>query len=183
MTYTIDIAGLKRDLPICPLNDSLAIGAFVMFGDVEITRHAAEKLLEKLPEVDYLIAPEAKAIPLIYEMSRQSGIPYLLARKKAKAYMSGIFEVTVQSITTAGEQTLVIDTADAEAMNGKRIAIVDDVISTGESLHALEELVKKAGGNIVGKMAVLAEGDAQNRPDILYLEKLPLFNADGTVKA
>ena len=181
MTYTIDIAGLKRDLPICPLNDSLAIGAFVMFGDVEITRHAAEKLLEKLPEVDYLIAPEAKAIPLIYEMSRQSGIPYLLARKKAKAYMSGIFEVTVQSITTAGEQTLVIDTADAEAMKGKRIAIVDDVISTGESLRAMEALVGKAGGNITARAAVLAEGDAANRDDILFLAPLPLFKPDGTV--
>ena len=181
MTYTIDIAGLKRDLPICPLNDSLAIGAFVMFGDVEITRHAAEKLLEKLPEGDYLIAPEAKAIPLIYEMSRQSGIPYLLARKKAKAYMSGIFEVTVQSITTAGEQTLVIDTADAEAMKGKRIAIVDDVISTGESLRAMEALVGKAGGNITARAAVLAEGDAANRDDILFLAPLPLFKPDGTV--
>ena len=181
MTYTIDIAGMKRDLPICPLNENLSIGAFVMFGDVEITEHAAKKLLEKMPEVDYLIAPEAKAIPLVYEMSRQSGIKYLLARKKAKAYMSGVFEVTVQSITTAGEQTLVIDTVDAEAMKGKRIAIVDDVISTGESLRAMEELVNKAGGEIVAKMAVLAEGDAIDRPDIIVLAPLPLFKPDGSV--
>ena len=181
MTYTIDIAGMKRDLPICPLNENLSIGAFVMFGDVEITEHAAKKLLEKMPEVDYLIAPEAKAIPLVYEMSRQSGIKYLLARKKAKAYMSGVFEVTVQSITTAGEQTLVIDTVDAEAMKGKRIAIIDDVISTGESLRAMEELVNKAGGEIVAKMAVLAEGDAIDRPDITVLAPLPLFKPDGSV--
>lgn len=181
MTYTIDIAGMKRDLPICPLNENLSIGAFVMFGDVEITEHAAKKLLEKMPEVDYLIAPEAKAIPLVYEMSRQSGIKYLLARKKAKAYMSGVFEVTVQSITTAGEQTLVIDTVDAEAMKGKRIAIIDDVISTGESLRAMEELVNKAGGEIVAKMAVLAEGDAIDRPDIIVLAPLPLFKPDGSV--
>ena len=181
MTYTIDIAGMKRDLPICPLNENLSIGAFVMFGDVEITEHAAKKLLEKMPEVDYLIAPEAKAIPLVYEMSRQSGIKYLLARKKAKAYMSGVFEVTVQSITTAGEQTLVIDTVDAEAMKGKRIAIIDDVISTGESLRAMEELVNQAGGNIVARMAVLAEGDAIDRPDITVLAPLPLFKPDGSV--
>ena len=181
MTYTIDIAGMKRDLPICPLNENLSIGAFVMFGDVEITEHAAKKLLEKMPEVDYLIAPEAKAIPLVYEMSRQSGIKYLLARKKAKAYMSGVFEVTVQSITTAGEQTLVIDTVDAEAMKGKRIAIIDDVISTGESLRAMEELVNKAGGEIVAKMAVLAEGDAIDRSDIIVLAPLPLFKPDGSV--
>lgn len=181
MTYNIDIAGMKRDLPICPLNENLSIGAFVMFGDVEITEHAAKKLLEKMPEVDFLIAPEAKAIPLVYEMSRQSGIKYLLARKKAKAYMSGVFEVTVQSITTAGEQTLVIDTVDAEAMKGKRIAIIDDVISTGESLRAMEELVNKAGGEIVAKMAVLAEGDAIDRPDITVLAPLPLFKPDGSV--
>lgn len=183
MTYSIDIAGMKRELPICPLSESLAIGAFVMFGDVEITVHAAEELLKKAPALDYLIAPEAKAIPLVYEMSRQSGIPYLLARKKAKAYMQGVFEVTVQSITTAGSQTLIIDTVDAERMKGKRIGIVDDVISTGESLRAMEELVKKAGGEIAAKMAVLAEGDAINRSDITVLAPLPLFRADGTVLA
>ena len=182
MTYTIDIAGMKRDLPICPVTPALSIGAFVMFGDVEITEHAAKELLARAPEFDYIAAPEAKAIPLAYEMSRQSGVQYLLARKSPKAYMSGVFEVHVQSITTFGVQTLVIDTADAEKMKGKRILIVDDVISTGESLRAMEELVNKAGGNIVAKMAVLAEGDAINRPDITVLAPLPVFNPDGTVK-
>jgi adenine phosphoribosyltransferase len=179
--YTIDISGMKRDLPICPLNDELSIGAFVMFGDVELTIHCASELLKKLPACDYLIAPEAKAIPLIYEMSRQSGLPYLLARKKAKAYMSGVFRVDVQSITTAGTQTLVIDTADAERMKGKRIVILDDVISTGESLRAMETLVNEAGGIIVGRMAVLAEGDAAKRTDITVLAPLPLFKPDGSV--
>ncbi len=179
--YTIDIAGMKRDLPICPVNENLYIGAFVMFGDVELTIHCAEALVKKLPPCDYLIAPEAKAIPLIYEMSRQSGIPYLLARKKAKAYMSGVFRVDVQSITTAGTQTLVIDTADAERMKGKRIVILDDVISTGESLRAMETLVNEAGGDIVGKMAVLAEGDAAKRMDITFLAPLPLFRPDGSI--
>ena len=182
MTYTIDIAGMKCDLPLCPVTDDLYIGAFVIFGKVELTKHVAAELLKRAPEFDYIVAPEAKSIPLAYEMSRQSGKEYLIARKKAKAYMTGIFEVKVQSITTQGEQTLIIDTADAEKIRGKRVAIVDDVISTGESLRATEELVNKAGGQIAAKMAVLAEGDAADRPDITVLGKLPLFNPDGTVK-
>ena len=183
MTYEMDIAGLKRDLPICPVNENLSIGAFVMFGDVELTVHCAAELLKLAPEYDYLIAPEAKAIPLLYEMARQSGAEkYFLARKGAKAYMSGVFEVEVKSITTAAVQKLVIDTADAEMIKGKRMLILDDVISTGESLRAMETLVTEAGGIIAGKMAVLAEGDAINRDDIIVLGPLPLFNPDGTVK-
>ena len=183
MTYEIDIAGLKRDLPLCKVTDDLYIGAFVMFGDVEVTVHAAAELLKRAPEYDYIIAPEAKSIPLLYEMARQSGAEkYFLARKGPKAYMSGVFEVEVKSITTMSIQKLVIDTADAEQIRGKRMLIVDDVISTGESLHAMEELVKRAGGIIAGKMAVLAEGDAQTRDDIIFLAPLPLFNPDGSVK-
>ena len=183
MTYEIDIAGLKRSLPLCKVTDDLTIAAFVIFGDVELTVHCATELLRIAPEYDYLIAPEAKAIPLLYEMARQSGADkYFLARKKAKAYMSGVFEVEVQSITTAGSQTLIIDTADAEMMRGKRILILDDVISTGESLRAMEILVEKAGGIVAGKMAILAEGDAANREDIITLAPLPLFNSDGSIK-
>ena len=181
MTYEIDIAGLTRELPLCPLNDELSIGAFVMFGDVELTVHCAAELLKIAPDYDYIIAPEAKAIPLAYEMARQSGENrYFVARKKAKAYMQGVFEVEVQSITTAGTQTLVIDQADADAICGKRVIIVDDVISTGESLRAMEALCEKAGAEVVGKMAVLAEGDAAKREDIIVLAPLPLFTADGT---
>ena len=155
MTYEMDIAGLKRDLPLCKVSDDLYIGAFVMFGDVELTVHCAAELLKLTPEYDYLIAPEAKAIPLVYEMARQSGADkYFVARKKAKAYMSSVFQVHVKSITTQGVQTLVLDQTDAELIHGKRIVIVDDVISTGESLRAMEELVNEAGGIIVGKMAV-----------------------------
>lgn len=184
MTYEMDIAGLKRSLPLCRVTDDLYIGAFVMFGDVELTVHCAAELLKRAPEYDYLIAPEAKAIPLLYEMARQSGAEkYFLARKGAKAYMTGVFEVEVRSITTMHIQKLVIDTADAEMIKGKKVLIVDDVISTGESLHAMEELVNRAGGIIAGKMAVLAEGDAKDRDDIITLAPLPLFNADGTVKA
>ena len=184
MTYEMDIASLKRDLPLCKVTDDLYIGAFVMFGDVELTVHCAAELLKRAPEYDYIIAPEAKAIPLLYEMARQSGAEkYFLARKGAKAYMSGVFEVNVKSITTMSMQKLVIDTADAELIRGKRMLIIDDVISTGESLHAMEELVTRAGGIIAGKMAVLAEGDAQTRDDIICLAPLPLFNPDGSVKA
>ena len=183
MTYDIDIAGLKRSLPLCRVTDDLYIGAFVIFGDVELTVHCAAELLKRAPDYDYLIAPEAKAIPLLYEMARQSAAEkYFLARKKARAYMQGVFEVKVQSITTAGEQTLVIDTEEARQMEGKRMLLLDDVISTGESMRALETLVKRAGGIVAGRMAVLAEGDAAKRDDIITLAPLPLFNPDGTVK-
>ena len=183
MTYEIDIAGLKRDLPLCKVSDDLYIGAFVIFGDVELTVHCAAELLKRAPEYDYLIAPEAKAIPLLYEMARQSGAEkYFLARKKAKAYMQGVLTVNVQSITTQGVQTLVLDAEDAKQLKDKRVLILDDVISTGESLRAMEELCRQVGAIVVGKMAVLAEGDAINRDDIIVLGPLPLFNPDGTVK-
>ena len=183
MTYEMDIAGLKRDLPLCRLTDDLYIGAFVMFGDVELTVHCAAELLKRAPEYDYIIAPEAKAIPLLYEMARQSGADkYFVARKKAKAYMTGIHEVTVKSITTEGEQKLILDSADAALIKGKRMLLVDDVISTGESIRALEELVLSCDGIVAGRMAPLAEGDAANRSDIICLAPLPLFNADGSVK-
>ena len=182
-SYTMTIAGLTRELPLCPISDKLDIAAFVIFGDVPLTVAAAEALLKKAPAFDVLLTAEAKGIPLIYEMARQSGQnKYFLARKAPKLYMSGVFDVKVNSITTAKEQHLYLDKADAELMRGKRILIVDDVISTGESLAAVEKLVEEAGGIIAGRMAILAEGDAQNRDDIIYLEKLPVFHADGTIK-
>ena len=182
MVHRMKVAGLWRDLPICKVTDSLYIAGFVVFGDQELTVSCARELLKKAPEYDYIITAEAKGIPLAHEMARQTGAAkYFLARKVPKLYMTGVFESTVKSITTEKEQTLYLDTADAELKKGKKILIVDDVISTGESLHALEVLVEKAGGIIAGRMAVLAEGDAQERPDIIYLEKLPLFHPDGTV--
>ena len=183
MYYKINIAGTERHLPLCKVTDDLYIGAFVMFGDVEITKVAAKALLELTPEHDVMITAESKGIPLLYEMARQSGENnYLLARKAPKLYMQGVFSAEVKSITTAARQTLYLDGKDAEEMKGKRVVIVDDVISTGESLHALEELVKQAGGIVVGKLCVLAEGDAVKRDDIKYLAYLPLFNPDGTEK-
>ena len=182
MFYRMKVAGLERDLPICPVNENLYIAGFVIFGDQELTVACARELLNKAPQYDYIITAEAKGIPLAHEMARQAGdAKYILARKGPKLYMRDIFSVTVNSITTAKEQKLYLDGADAALMKGKRILIVDDVISTGESLKALEALVEKAGGIICGRMAILAEGDAQERPDLIYLEKLPLFNPDGTV--
>ena len=182
MYYRMNVAGLERDLPICKVTDNLYIAGFVIFGDQELTVACARDLLAKAPEYDYIITAEAKGIPLAHEMARQAGAAkYFLARKAPKLYMTGVFEVTVNSITTAKEQKLYLDVADAELMKGKKILIVDDVISTGESLLALEKLVEKAGGIIAGRMAVLAEGDAQDRADLIYLEKLPLFNPNGTI--
>ena len=174
--YKLKVAGLERDLPICALNEKLSIAGFVMLGDIELTEACARELNKLLPDHDYMIAPEAKSIALINEMARQAGEKkHFVARKGIKAYMVDPISVTVNSITTAKQQTLYLDGKDAEMMKDKRIVIVDDVISTGESLKAVEELVTRAGGNIVAKAAVLAEGDAADRADIVYLEKLPLF--------
>ena len=183
MKYTMNIAGLDRDLP-CKVADDLYIGAFVMFGDAEITVACARELLARAPkDYDYLLTAEAKSIPLIHEMARQSGAKtYFIARKGMKVYLTDPIHVTVHSITTQHEQDLYLSGEDAARIRGKRILIVDDVISTGDSLKAMEELVVDAGGTVAGRMAVLAEGDAQNRDDIIYLNPLPLFNADGTVK-
>ena len=182
MYYHMTVAGLERDLPICPLNENLSIAGFVIFGDQELTVACARELLKRAPEYDYIITAEAKGIPLAHEMARQAGDKkYILARKGPKLYMRDIFSVTVNSITTAKEQKLYLDGADAALMKGKKILVVDDVISTGESLRALEALAEKAGGEICGRMAILAEGDAQDREDLIYLEKLPLFKPDGTV--
>ena len=182
MYYRMNIAGLDRALPLCPISDELMIGAFVIFGDPELTTACAEELLKKAPAYDYLISAEAKGIPLVHEMARLAGNQkYFLARKAAKLYMTGVFEAELHSITTAKDQKLYLDTADAELMRGKRILIVDDVISTGESLNAIEYLVEKAGGIVCGKMTILAEGDAQDREDLIYLEKLPLFDKNGNV--
>ena len=174
-TYKMTIAGCERELPLCEVDDHLDIAAFIMFGDVEITVKAAEELLKISPEHDIVISAEAKGIPLCYEMARQGCGKYIIARKGLKVYMPDPVSVNVKSITTLSRQTLYLGSDDAGLMKGKRVLIADDVISTGESLRALEALVEKAGGNIVGKVAVLAEGDAADRDDILFLNKLPVF--------
>ncbi len=180
MVYKLNVAGLTRDLPLCPIGENLNIAAFVLFGDVELTECCAKALYEKAPEHDVMITAESKGIPLIHAMCRESGKNrYVLARKSVKLYMKDVIKCEVQSITTSARQTLYIDGADAEYMKGKRVLIVDDVISTGESLHSLEKLVELSGGEIVGRMAILAEGDAIDREDITYLAPLPLFDGEG----
>ncbi|MBQ8868611.1 MAG: adenine phosphoribosyltransferase [Oscillospiraceae bacterium] len=175
--YTLKVAGLERQLPICPINEKLYIAGFVMFSDVELTIATAKELIKKVPEHDVIVTAESKGIPLAYEMARQLNEKYIVARKMNKLYMQDPIHIDVKSITTEKVQTLYLDSTEAEYLSGKRVLIIDDVISTGESLHALESLVNSAGGNIVGKAAVLAEGDAADRKDIIFLEKLPLFFA------
>ncbi len=178
--YHMNIAGCERDLPLCRLNDKLMIGAFVIFGDPELTTACAKALLARAPAYDYMITAESKGIPLIHEMARLDGNrKYMLARKGAKLYMRNTLCVDVHSITTAANQKLYLDGYDAALMRGKRILIVDDVVSTGESLKAMETLIAETGGIVCGKMTILAEGEAQERPDLIYLEKLPLFDMDG----
>lgn len=174
-SYRMTIAGLERDLPLCPINDELSIAAFILFGDVELTIAASSELLKKCPDFDYIITPEAKSIPLAYEMARQSGKVYFVARKKAKLYMQDPVTVNVKSITTDSQQVLILDGAEGEKIRNKKVIIVDDVISTGESLAAVEKLVAEFDAEVVAKVAVLAEGDAADRDDIIFLEKLPLF--------
>ena len=184
-TYPIDVAGLHRELPICRVTDDLYIGAFIVFGDAELTVACARELLKLVDakQYDYILTAEAKSIPLIHEMARQSGASkYFVARKGPKAYMTDPIHVTDRSITTSGEQKLFLGREDANSIRGKRILLMDDVISTGGSIHAMEALVEEAGGTVTGRVAVLAEGDAAERSDIRYLEKLPLFNEDGTIK-
>ena len=182
LAYKMNIAGLERELPLCRVTDELYIGAFVIFGDCELTTACAKALLDRAPEYDYIITAESKGIPLAQEMARINGdVKWMLARKGVKLYMQDVLSVEVKSITTANVQKLYLDGKDAAMMKGKRILVVDDVISTGESLHALEELVRAAGGEIVGRMTILAEGEAQTREDLVYLEKLPLFNAKGDI--
>lgn len=174
-TYKLRVAGLERDLPRCPVNKKLDIAAFIMFSDVELTIACAEELLKKVPEFDVLVTAESKGIPIAYEMSRQSGKKYILARKSVKLYMTDPIGVEVKSITTGNKQVLYLSQDDMNYLKDKKVLIVDDVISTGDSLNALVQLVKRADGNIVGMSAVLAEGDAADREDIIFLEKLPLF--------
>ncbi len=173
--YKMKIAGLTRELEMFPVNDKLDIAAFIIFGDVELTVAGCAELLKKVPEFDVILTPEAKSIPMAYEMARQSGKPYIIARKGVKVYMRNPLEVEVKSITTKNIQKLYLGETEVNKLKGKRVLIIDDVISTGESLAAVRELVKKAGGIEAAACAFLAEGDAADRDDIIFLEKLPLF--------
>ncbi len=173
--YEMKIAGLNRKLAICSVNEHLDIAGFIIFGDVELTIAACGELLKKVKEFDVIATPEAKSIPLAYELARQSGKPYIVARKGLKVYMRDPISVDVTSITTKNQQHLYLGSDEIELIKGKKVLIIDDVISTGESLQAMKQLISKAGGIITDCCAVLAEGDAAKRDDIVFLEQLPLF--------
>lgn len=174
--YELNVAGLIRKLPIIKITPGLSIASFVILGDCEMVTAAAPLIADRLPEIDYIMTAEAKGIPLVNEVCRILGHPrYIVARKSVKSYMDDPLEIEVESITTQRVQRLYLDKNDTERIRGKRVAILDDVISSGESLRALEKLAVKAGAVIAAKAAILAEGDAAERDDILYLEKLPLF--------
>lgn len=175
-TYELTVAGVTRQLPIIRIAPDLAIASFVILGDCELVTAAAPLLAERLPQVDYLVTAEAKGIPLANEVSRLLGLPYyIVARKSIKPYMRTPLTDEVNSITTQKTQSLCLDGKDALAIRGRRVAVLDDVISTGASLEAVERLVEKAGAEVVARAAILAEGDAAKREDIIYLEELPLF--------
>ncbi len=174
-THRMNIAGVECDLPLCEVNEHLDIAAFILFGNVEVTIAAARELVEKCPDFDVVVTPEAKSIPLAYEISRQTGKPYIVARKGTKVYMTDPIKVSVVSLTTQRPQELYLGREEVELMRGKKVLLVDDVISTGESIAALRELVKEAEGEEVAAAAVLAEGEAADRKDIVFLEKLPVF--------
>ena len=182
-TFTLNVAGLTRELSICPINDEISIAAFVMFSDVELTEKCTAELLKKVPDFDIVLTAESKGIPLGYEMAKQSGKQYVVARKSVKLYMTDPISVEVRSITTDFQQTLYLSAEDIVRMKGKRVLIADDVISTGESLNALMKLAEKAGCEVIAKAAVLAEGDAAYRNDIIFLQELPIFKTDDKEKA
>lgn len=175
-TYPIKVAGHTRDLPIVKINDKISIASFNLLGDVLLVEDTAKEIIAMLPHVDVLITAEAKGIPLIYEISKALNLPrYVVARKQVKRYMHNPLIHEVSSITTAGKQILALDYEDAAFLNYKRVAIIDDVISSGSSLDALETLVNKAGGQVVAKACIFVEGDSIDRDDIIHLGQLPLF--------
>ncbi|MDU6791377.1 MAG: phosphoribosyltransferase family protein [Anaerococcus sp.] len=173
--YKLKVCGLERNLPIIQISDNLKIASFVLLGDAELAEKAGLELSEKV-DADIILTAEAKGISLAHEIARNIGEKsFVVARKSEKAYMNDPIDVEVNSITTKNTQKLFLDFKDVEKIKGKKIALVDDVISTGESMNALESLVEKAGGKVVQKLAILAEGDAADRDDIIFLEKLPIF--------
>ncbi len=173
--YEVNIAGLKRRLPLCSVNEHLDIAAFICFGDVELTVAISKEIINRAKDFDVVITPEAKSIPLAYEIARQSGKPYVVARKGVKVYMKSPISVNVTSITTQHEQSLYLGQDEITVLKGKKILLLDDVISTGETLEAMKKLISLAGGTVSESWAVFAEGDAAKRDDIRFLEPLPLF--------
>jgi adenine phosphoribosyltransferase len=175
-TYELHISGLTRHLKKVKISDDLVIASFVMLGDTELIERTAEDLYRKLPnDIDYLVCPEAKGIPLTHAIARRLGINYVIVRKSVKGYMKNPVIEKVQSITTREPQIIVLDGLDAEKLTNKRVCIVDDVVSTGGSLKALERLLSHVQCTVVAKVAVLLEEGGYDKEDLIYLGNLPIF--------
>ena len=178
-TYTLHLAGLERQLPLVDISENMAYASFVCISDTELVKAAAPLLAEKIKDCDIVLTAEAKGIALAYEVSKCLGHPcFAVARKSVKSYMKDPISVDVRSITTFDDQKLYLDSADAEKIKDRRVCLLDDVVSTGGSLKALKELCEKAGGIVSCSAALLAEGKAAKRKDLIYLEELPLFHKD-----
>lgn len=174
--YCLEVAGLKRYLPFVDINNELAFASFVVISDTELVSTVRPLLAEKIGQCDAVVTAEAKGIALAYEISHQLGHKnFVVARKSEKSYMKDTMEISVKSITTASQQHLYLDGSDIARIKGKKICLLDDVVSTGDSLAALEKLVTQAGATVVRKACILAEGQAADRDDIVFLQKLPLF--------
>jgi adenine phosphoribosyltransferase len=181
--YELKVAGLTRKLPKVKINDELAIASFVILGDTELIEECAEAIIlhadfPKKEEIDILISPEAKAIPLVHTIARRLEKDYIVARKSIKGYMDNPMIEKVQSITTIGAQTLVLDGCDVEKIKEKKVCIIDDVVSTGGSLIGLQAMLEKIDCEIVCKATILLEEAGYDKGDILYLEKLPIFKPE-----
>lgn len=182
--FDFEIMGLKRKLPFVNVGDNLVLASFVVLSDTELIRTVAPELLKRLPEVDLLMTAEAKGICLTYELSRLLGMSeFIVARKSRKPYMQNPVSHSVRSVTTRKEQQLWLDGCDAEKIRGKRVALIDDVIATGESQEALETLATSAGAHVVARAAILAELESVHRKDIIFLKEHFVFrpNPDGTL--
>jgi len=175
--YTIELCGVKRNLPLVRVAPRLKVALFNILGDTEIVKAVAPAISSMVPkDTEVLLHPEGKAIPLVYEVSAITGLPYVVPRKDKKQWMLDPISADVKSITTGKPQTYWLDRRELPKIEGKKIAIVDDVISTGSTLEAMENLVSKINGTIIAKIAILTEGD--ERKDVISLGHLPLFPVD-----
>ncbi|WP_211247150.1 phosphoribosyltransferase family protein [Meiothermus cerbereus] len=173
-TYVVEVAGVRRELPVVQVGPDVAVALFNMLGDTEVVEQAAAELAKRMPaDVDTLVTPEVKAVPLAHALSRLTGKPYVVARKTEKPYMISPVSRTVISITTGKPQLLVLDGTDVPLIKDKKVAIVDDVVSTGSTLKGLSDLITDVGGHVAAVMAVFTEGSP--RDDVIALGHLPLF--------
>lgn len=178
-TYTITIAGITRHLPLFEVAPGVRIAILNILGDTELVQAVARELARRLRgiQADVLVTAEAKSIPLIHELAVQMGLPYVVLRKAYKPYMGEALQAETLSITTGKPQTLYLDEKDRRLIQGKRVILVDDVISTGSTLQGMRLLVEKAGATTVAQAAILTEGERAKWQDIIALGHLPVFTS------